>query len=280
MNRRNIPSAKKCFSVGVGTILFVPLFATSRLPHAEAQSRASQPAARTAQSSAQNPSTSDPLFAVEGTMSPARRKMMDDALLEPRNIAAAIVAADFPAPRMVVQVGAFQGEFLEVFLDKLQTARGQWTEAITSEHNLPAARERLGRFGDRVDFAFGCARRDLSAGCSLPKETDVILIEWLSIQQNLDGMYKVYRAGAQQLPPGGWIVNLDHVRFGGSGWMPLLQKAVGEFRHPEIEGPPIHYPQFQVPTVDEQLEAMRSAGFDAQVVWQSFNTVLFMGRKK
>jgi hypothetical protein len=35
-----------------------------------------------------------------------------------------------------------------------------------------------------------------------------------------------------------------------------------------------------VPTADEQLAAMRAAGFDAQVVWQSFNTVLFMGRKK
>jgi hypothetical protein len=206
--------------------------------------------------------------------------MMDDALLEPRSIAAAIVAADFPAPRLVVQVGAFQGEFLEVFLDKLPTARGQWTEAITSEHNLPAAKERLGRFGNRVSFAFGCARRDLSAGCALPEDTDVVLIEWLSIQQDLNGMYKVYRAGAQQLPPGGWLVNLDHVRFGGSGWDPLVHTAVKDFRHPEIEGPPIHYPQFQVPTVEEQLAAMRSAGFDAQVVWQSFNTVLFMGRKK
>jgi hypothetical protein len=206
--------------------------------------------------------------------------MMDDALAEPRKMAAAVVAADFPAPKLVVQVGAFQGEFLEVFLDRFHSARGQWTEAITSEHNLPAARERFARFGNRVDFAFGCARRDLSAGCTLPKETDVILLEWLSIQQDLDGMYKVYRAGAAQLPPGGWIANVDHVRFDGKGWEPLVQTAVKEFRRPEIEGPPIHYPQFQVPTVDEQLEAMRAAGFDAHVVWQSFSTVLFMGRKK
>jgi hypothetical protein len=239
-----------------------------------------EPNAATTSIDQQKALASDLVFGQEGGMSPTRRKMMDDALAEPRKIAAAIVAAEFPAPQFVVQVGAFQGEFLEVFLDRFPGAHGQWTEAITSEHNLPATKQRFARFGDRVDFAFGCARRDLSAGCVLPKETDVILLEWLSIQQNLDGMYKVYRAGAAQLPQGGWIINVDHVRFGGNGWEPIVQTAVKEFRHPEVEGPPIHYPQFQIPTVDEQLSAMREAGFDAQVVWQSFSTVLFMGRKK
>jgi hypothetical protein len=205
---------------------------------------------------------------------------MDDALSEPRSIAAAVIAADFPAPQLVVQVGAFQGEFLEVFLDKFPGAHGQWTEAITSEHNLSAAKERFARFGDRVEFKWGCARRDLSAGCVLPKPTDVILIEWLSIQQDLDGMYKVYHAGADDLRPGGWIINLDHVTFSGTGWQPLIETAVRQFRRPEVEGPPVHYPQFKVPTVDEQLAAMRAAGFDAHVVWQSFGTVLLMGRKK
>jgi hypothetical protein len=216
----------------------------------------------------------------EGGMTTARQKMMNDALLEPRQIAAAVVAADFPAPQLVVQVGAFQGEFLEVFLDKFPVARGQWTEAVTSEHNLPAAKARFARFGDRVDFKWGCARRDLSAGCVLPNDTDVILIEWLSIQQDLDGIYKVYRAGADKLRSGGWIVNVDHVSADSGAWGPLLQTAVKGFRRPEIEGPPVHYPQFRVPTADEQLTAMRAAGFDAQLVWKSFTTVLLMGRKK
>ena len=233
-----------------------------------------------AQTPTKNPSTDETApIASDGGMTPARQKMMNDALLEPRRIAAAVVAADIAAPKLVVQVGAFQGEFLEVFLDAFPDARGQWTEAVTSEHNLPGAKARFARFGDRVDFKFGCARRDLGPGCVLPKATDVILIEWLSIQQNLDGMYRIYRAGAAQLPPGGWIVNVDHVTFG-SSWWPRLQQAVNGFRRPEIEGPPVHYPQFRVPTVDEQLGAMRAAGFDAEVVWQSFGTVLFMGRKK
>jgi hypothetical protein len=214
-----------------------------------------------------------------GGMTPERQKLMNDAVLEPRQIAAAIVAADLPAPKRVVQVGAFQGEFLEVFLDKFPNAHGQWTEAVTSKPNRAPTMARLARLGDRVDFKWGCARRDLGPGCILPKDTDVILIEWLSIQQNLDGIYRIYRDGAAQLPSGGWIVNVDHVTFGGA-WDPLVQTAVRGFRRPEIEGPPIHYPQFRVPTAEEQLAAMRAAGFDAQVAWQSFSTILFMGRKK
>ena len=198
--------------------------------------------------------------------------------LEPRRIAAAIVAADFPAPHMIVQVGASTGALLETFMEKIPTAHGEWVEAITSEHNLPRAHERLDRFGDRVDFKFGCARRDLGPGCNLPKDTDVILIDWLSIQQPLDQMARIYKVGADKLPSGGWIVNLDHVSFSDPIWAPLLQTAVKGFR-PELEGPPIHYPQFRVPTADEQLAAMRAAGLQAQVVWQSFTTALIMGRK-
>jgi hypothetical protein len=100
----------------------------------------------------------------------------------------------------------------------------------------------------------------------------------MSIHQNLDGMYKNYRAAYDVLPHGGWIVNVDSVGFGGSHWEPLLQKSVAGFR-PEHEGPKIHHPDLRIPTLEEQLGAMRAAGFDAQVVWKSFTTVLFMGRK-
>jgi hypothetical protein len=260
-------------------VILIPAVTASNLSIPQGACAPTETSAGPAQSNAQNPAAAVAPPG-EGGMSPERQKAMNDALLEPRQIAAAVVAADFPTPQLVVQIGAFQGEFLEVFLDKFPTAHGQWTEAVTSEHNLPATKARFARFGDRVDFKWGCARRDISAGCVLPKDTDVILIEWLSIQQDLDGMYKVYRAGAEQLHPGGWIINMDHVTFSGNAWGPLLQTAVKGFRRPEIEGPPVHYPQFRVPTVDEQLAAMRAAGFDAQMVWQSFTTVLLIGRKK
>ena len=203
----------------------------------------------------------------------------ESATVEPRRIAAAIVANAFPTPHLVVQVGASTGALLETFMEGLPTAHGVWIEAITSEHNLNSTKARLGKFGDRVDYQFSCARRDLSSGCVLPKGTDVILMDWLSIQQNIDGMARIYKAGADSLPSGGWIVNLDHVTFSDSTFEPLMHMAAKDFR-PGQEGPPIHYPQFKVPTADEQLAALRAAGFDAQVVWQSFTTVLIMGRKK
>ncbi len=202
----------------------------------------------------------------------------DEAMAQPRKIAAAIVAADLQSPKLVVQVGAHHGEFLEVFLDRFASARGLWTEPDNSEPNLPAAKLRLARFGNRVDYKFGCGERDISDGC-VPKGADVIITDWISVLQNLDGMYKIYRIAADQLAPGGWFINIDQVGFGGGAWEPLLQTARKGFR-PENEAPPIHHPEFRTPTVEEQLGAMRTAGLDAQVVWRSFNTVLIMGRKK
>jgi hypothetical protein len=206
------------------------------------------------------------------------QEVRDEAMMEPRKIAAAIVAADLPSPTLVVQVGAHHGEFLEVFLDQFPTAHGLWTEPANTEPNLPAAKVRLARFGDRVAYEFGCGERDISDGC-VPKRADVIITDWLSILQNLDGIYKIYRVAAEQLGPGGWFVNIDKVGFGGGAWERRLQTARAGFR-PEHEAPPIHHPDFRAPTVDEQLGAMRAAGFDAQVVWRSFNAILIMGRKK
>jgi hypothetical protein len=199
---------------------------------------------------------------------------------EPQRVAAAIVAAGFPSPQHIVQVGAGTGGFLEVFMDRFPTARGTWIEAITAEHQLPETHKNLDRFGDRVEFKGGCARRDLSRKtCVLPGDTDVILIGSLSIQQDIDGMRRVYKAGADMLPPGGWLVNVDRVTFSDATFGPLLQTAVKGFP-PEYVGIPLHYPQFRVPTADQQVEAMRAAGLEAQVVWQSFNEVVIMGRKK
>jgi hypothetical protein len=201
---------------------------------------------------------------------------IEDQVREPYRIAAAIVAADRPEPKFIANIGAFQGQFLAAFLDQFPHARGEYAEPDTSS-NPPVAKQRLAKYGDRVSFVVGCASRDVSEGC-VPKDADVIITEWLSIHQNLDGMYKVYRAAANQLPSGGWFVNLDHVTFGGTAWEGWLNTAAKSFR-PEAEGPKLHHADYRVPTLEEQLGAMRAAGFDAQVVWQAFNTVLIMGRK-
>jgi hypothetical protein len=258
-----------------GRIVFAMFAVMSISNSAGAQASAVRPTVTQAQAAAQNPSATEPTHRV---MSPNEERALNDLMNEPRQISAAVVAADNPAPKYIVMVGAHHGEFLEVFLDKFPKARALWTEPNNSEGNLPAAKERLARFGDRVDFRYGCGERDISDGC-VPKGANVIITDWVSVLQNLDGMYKIYRIAAEQLAPGGWFVNIDHVSFGNTDWDSRIQAARQGFR-PEHEWPPVHHPDFRTPTVDEQLGAMRAAGFDARVVWQSFSTVLFMGRKK
>jgi hypothetical protein len=217
------------------------------------------------------------LPAAPNPLSPAEQKKRDEWMTEPYRVAAAVVAVDLPTPKSVVTVGGFQGQFLEVFLDQFPTAHGKYTEDIRSS-NPPIARKRLARFGDRVTYEDGCPSRDISTGC-VPKGTDIIITEWMSIHQDLDGMYKNYRAAAEHLNSGGWVAVLDHVSFGGTSWDSQLQVAGKGFR-PQNEVPPIHHPNYRVPTAEEELGAMRAAGFDAQVVWQSFSTVLLMGHKR
>jgi hypothetical protein len=234
----------------------------------------SQPAAKPPAAAAPSPSGATATHLVR---TPAEEKALNDIMYEPRAISAAVVGADIPAPKYVVMIGAHHGEYLEVFLDKFPTARALWTEPDNTEGNMPIAKERLARFGNRVDFKFGCGERDISDGC-VPKGADVIITDWVSILQNLDGMYKIYKIAYEQLAPGGWFVNIDQVSFGNIAWDSRIQTARKGFR-PEHEWPPVHHADFRTPTIEEQLGAMRAAGFDARVVWQSFSTVLFMGRK-
>lgn len=245
-------------------LLFAPLVMNSRQFIAAAQTTPLQPE----QPSGQIPRGVPPSIADMSKPEPN--------LDEPRKIAAAIVAADNPAPNYVVSVGSNVGAFLAVFMDKFPNARGQWTEPVDK---IAAARQiYLGKYGDRINYKIGCAERDITDGC-VPKGADVIITDWVTTHQNLDGLYKIYKFAYAQLPSGGWIVNLDHISFGDTAWDTLLQKAVTGFR-PAHEGPPFEHPKDRTPTLEEHLGAMRAAGFDAQVVWQSFSTVLFMGRKK
>jgi len=262
-------------STRAGMMLLAMLAVISLLSSVGAKTTSSQRAAKPAQGNTQNSLAPEPIHRVT---SPAEEKSLNDVMYEPREISAAIVAADNPAPKYVVMIGAHHGEYLEVFLDKFPNARALWTEPNNSEGNLPVAKARLARFGDRVDFKYGCGERDISDGC-VPKGPDVIITDWVSILQNLDGMYKIYRIAAEQLAPGGWFVNIDQVSFGNSTWDSWIQTARKGFR-PDHEWPPVHHPDFRTPTIEEQLGAMRAAGLDAQVVWQSFSTVVLMGRKK
>jgi hypothetical protein len=204
-----------------------------------------------------------------------------DRLGPARRIAAAIVAQDNPSPKSVVDVGSFTGEFLEAFLQQFPQAHGQWTEPVEKNHGN--AKNRLGRFGDRVSYVIGCPARDISLGC-VPKGVDVLITSWLSIHQDLPGINKFYKDAWAMLPSGGWLANLEHVGYAGSAWEQRLQGArklaTEEGLASMQEGPPVHHKGWKVPTLDDQLAAFKAAGFDdVQVVWRRFNTVLLMARK-
>ena len=256
-----------------GTVLLLAAFCFAGLAHTQAAPQ--QPATKPAQGVAAATYDDDELPQLGG-VDPAATQAAEKAISEPRRIAAAVVAQDNPAPRMIVEVDAYDGAFLAIFLEKFPTAHGLWTEG--DRENIAIASQKLARFGDRVDFKIACANREITSGC-IPAGTDVIITDWMSIHQDLDGMYKGYRAAAAALPTGGWFVNIDNVGFGGTGWEQWLKSSRKGFR-PEHEGPAIHHADMRLPTVEEQLGAMRAAGFDAEVVWQSFGTVLFMGKKK
>jgi hypothetical protein len=111
------------------------------------------------------------------------------------------------------------------------------------------------------------------------------MTSWLSIHQDMNGIRKFYREAVQRLPPGGWVINLDHVAAGGDLWQRRLQSArvaaAGQGLTALIEGPPVHHPEFLTPALEDHLQALKQAGIDdAQVVWRRFDTVLIMARKK
>lgn len=209
------------------------------------------------------------------------REPAGDRLGPARRLAASIVAQDKPAPRSIVDVGSFTGEFLEAFMQRFPSSHGQWTEPVTGNENN--AKMRLARFGQHVDYVIGCPSRDISQGC-VPKDVDVLLTSWLSVHQNLAGIRKFYQEAARMLPPGGWLVNLDHVSYGTSPWAQRVTAAREELASSGInaivEGPPVHHPDYVTPALDDQLAALKDAGFtDVNVVWRRLDTVLFMARK-
>ena len=197
----------------------------------------------------------------------------------PYQIAAEVLAQDYPSPKMIVDVGSYQGQFLQAFMQRFPATRGQWTEPVTT--NEANARRKLARFGGRVDYVIGCPGRDISQGC-VPKGADVIITAWVTHHQPLAGIGKIYGLAHTQLPANGWLIVLDHVTASDSNWERRFNLARWNF-NPDSEGPPMEAAVRGVapPTLDQQMAAFKSAGFDdVSVVWHSFDTVLIMAHKK
>jgi hypothetical protein len=195
----------------------------------------------------------------------------------PYQIGAEVLAQANPSPKKIVDVGSYQGQFLQAFMVKFPAARGQWTEPVTGNENN--AKRKLGRFGDRIDYVIGCPGRDMALGC-LPDDVDVIITAWVSHHQPINEITRIYGVAHQKLPSNGWFIVLDHItssanwedRYGQSRW----------YFDPQSEGPPME-PLVRTtphPTLDQELAAFKTAGFtDVDVVWKSFDTVLYMAHK-
>lgn len=197
----------------------------------------------------------------------------------PYQIAAEVLAQDYPSPRMVVDVGSYQGQFLQAFMQRFPATRGQWTEPVTGNENN--AKRKLARFGDRVDYVIGCPGRDIALGC-IPKNTDVIITAWVSHHQPIDQITRIYGLAHDQLAAGGWFIVLDHITAKDTNWERRYKLSRWYF-NPDAEGPPMEPAVRNVPhpTLDQEIAAFKTAGFtDVDVVWKSFDTVLYMAHKQ
>lgn len=201
----------------------------------------------------------------------AAEDQLADLLVLPRRISA-VLAGAAGAVQDVVDIGAGPGAFLEVFLDAIPSARGTWVDVSPEMERI--ARERLGRFGDRVDYRIG-DMTDLDLG--VPEAMDVAVTSRASHHLSAAELAVFYGGLRRRLRPGGWLFNLDHVLMPGE-WDSRLRAArkaaLGE--RPRTSS---HHHDAPLPTLEEHLDALRTAGMtDIVMPWRAFITVLIAAR--
>jgi SAM-dependent methyltransferase len=211
---------------------------------------------------------SDPEFA----QSWIAKDNQGDLLDMPRRISAALVAEDRPGTRLVVDVASGPGAFLEVYLDEFPQARGVWSDA--SPTMMDEAKQRLARFGDRVEFVIA----DMTDTGWLPADADVITTSRASHHLDHDSLHGYYREAAAHLAPGGWLVNLDHIG-PAEPWNTRLRSVRKRFI-PAKTSKSSHHHDYPLCGLDDHLSGYASAGVsDVEVAWRAFVTVLLTGRK-
>jgi SAM-dependent methyltransferase len=200
-----------------------------------------------------------------------------DLLALPRRIAARLVAGETPEPGLVVDIGAGPGAFLEVLLEAFPGARGVWLDA--SAPMREQARERLARFGERVDYRLGDMVEPAAAGLAAGA-ADVVLSSRASHHLAGAELRAFYRSAAALLAPGGWLINLDHT--GPVDVWDRRYRAVRRAMAPSgrASAPPHHH-DYPLAGAAEHLDGYRSAGVDeVDIAWKAFFTCLFVGRRR
>ena len=215
---------------------------------------------------------SDPAFATAWLSDDPRGA--EDLLALPRRIAAALVADDNPAPRLIVDIAGGAGTFLAVLLEAFPDARGVWTDV--SPTMLDRARGDLARFGDRIDFTVADMTELNSAG--LPGDADVVLTSRASHHLDRDQLHAFYRDAAGLLAAGGWLVNLDHI--GPLDVWDRRYRAVRKKFGPARKSAPPHHHNYPLTSVEDHLDGYRAAGLgEVDIAWKAFYTCLFVGRR-
>jgi SAM-dependent methyltransferase len=196
---------------------------------------------------------------------------LKEMLVVPRRISATIVAADRPATALVVDVGSGPGDYLATMLDTFPAARGVWTDVSPAMQDI--ARAELARYGDRIEFRLV----DIEDLAALPADADLITTSRASHHLDPDALARFYAAAAAHLAPGGWLVNLDHVRSPGR-WDRRLRDARAAMIPQKKDGTG-HSHDKPLPTVEQHLAGLRAAGLeDVAIPWRSFYTCLIMAR--
>jgi SAM-dependent methyltransferase len=212
----------------------------------------------------------DPAFARTWSASDG----LGNLLALPWALAAAIVGDDNPAPDVVVDVASGPGAFLAAFLEEFPHCRGIWLDA--SETMREQARERLARFGDRVELRIG-DMTDLAAA-GLPGEVAAIMTSRAAHHLDRAELAAFYTEAAAHLAPGGWLINLDH-----TGpvdvWDRRFRAVRRRFIGPRNEEGRHHH-NYPLTSIQDHLHAFAVAGIDdIEIAWKAFYTCLFMGRK-
>jgi SAM-dependent methyltransferase len=204
----------------------------------------------------------------------AQQDRLGDMLDFPRRIAAAVIANDNQAPKVVLDVASGPGAFLGVFLERFPSARGIWTDV--SDAMLGLAKSNLAKFGDRVEYRV-VDMTDL-AGSGLPGGVDVVTTSRAAHHLNREELFSFYAQAASLLAPGGWLVNLDHTG-PDEVWNTRLRTVRKDFVPPKGEETKHHH-NYPLTSVSDHLEGFAAAGLDDhEMVWRAFFTCLFMGRK-
>jgi ubiquinone/menaquinone biosynthesis C-methylase UbiE len=172
-----------------------------------------------------------------------------------------------------INLGAGGGDLDEVLLDHFQGASA--TVVDTSLAMLDAARKRLSRFGDRVEYVqANLSRQAWTGAVSGPFDFAVSTIAIHNLRDP-ERIKALYTETFGLLGHGGMLLNLDYVRSA----QPMLE-ALGPWaaKDPEAQLSP-HGSGSNMPgTLLDHLHWLGEAGFETvDVLWKNMNVALVCG---